>query len=117
MQLEVHFKSMERVIKNRFKVRQVREMRKNDMWAEDFQVADVFAMDEDLVAMRRIYSSEFFQRFAMAYRNYEAGEWMVARDMLGTCRYTPWAEEPLPEERDGPTDGPTLRLLRFMRHY
>lgn len=120
MQLEVVHKSMDRVIKNRFKVRQVREVRKNEKWSEDFCVADAFTMDEDLVSMRRLYSSEFFQRFAMAYRNYEAGEWMVARDMLFTCHYCPKTSVGsgaacLVTEDEWPVDGPTVTLLNFMR--
>lgn len=120
MQLEVQFKSMERVIKNRFKVRQVRELRKNDKWAEDFQIAAIFSMDKDLVAMRRRYTSDFFQRFAVAYRNYEAGEWMVARDMFYTCHYNPQSNvggdlANNVVEDEWPVDGPTVTLLRYMR--
>jgi len=120
MHLEVHFKSMEKVIKNRFKVRQVREIRKNDMWAEDFKVGEIFMIDEDLVAMRRLYSGEFFQRFSMAYRNYEAGEWMVARDMFYTCFYAPKSSvggglANAVTEEEWPPDGPTITLLNYMR--
>jgi class 3 adenylate cyclase len=120
MQLEVQNKSMDRVIKNRFKVRQVREVRKNEKWAEDHGVSEAFLVDEDLVIMRRLFSSEFFQRFAMAYRNYEAGEWMVARDMLFTCHYQPTSSVGsgaacMVVEDEWPADGPTATLLKFMR--
>jgi len=120
MQLQLEFKSMDKVIKNRFKVRQVRELRKNDKWAEDFNIGQIFAEDHDLVAMRRLYSSEFFQRFAMAYRNYEAGEWMVARDMFYTCHYSAVSsvESGLANsvtEKEWPNDGPTETLLHYMR--
>ena len=31
---------------------------------------------------------EFFERFAVGVRNYEAGEWLVARDLFITCHYS-----------------------------
>jgi len=60
---------------------------------------------------------EFFQRFSMAYRNYEAGEWMVARDMLLTCHYAQSTgdERLVLVEDEWPVDGPTNTLLLFMR--
>jgi len=118
MQLEVVHKSMDRVIKNRFKVRQVREVRKNEKWAEDHNVAEALEVDPDLVRMRSTYSAEFFQRFSMAYRNYEAGEWMVARDMLYTCHYSPKSSVgscAATTEEEWPCDGPTTTLLCFMK--
>jgi len=122
MQLEVVHKSMDRVIKNRFKVRQVREVRKNEKWAEDHNVAQALEADKDFIRMRSTYSAEFFQRFSMAYRNYEAGEWRVARDMFYTCHYSPKSSVGscvAPTEEDWPCDGPTITLLCFMKqvHY
>lgn len=118
MRLEVHHRSMENVIKNRFKVRQVREIRKNDKWSEEFEVIHAFDTDTDIIKMRRLYSDEFFQRFSMAYRNYEAGEWLVARDMLFSCHYS--GKNGMPKisyaaEEAWPVDGPTIILLGFMR--
>merc|ERR1719213_1300430 len=89
MCLQVEHRSMDRVIKNRFKVRQIREVRKNEKMDDTYVISEQFSSDPDLVSMRQLYSSEFFLRFHMAYRNYEAGEWMVARDMLVTCHYAP----------------------------
>lgn len=114
LKLKVQHRSMDRVIKNRFKVRQVREVRKNEKWADEYNVSDTFNTDEDIVEMRATYSTEFFERFAMAYRNYEVGEWCVARDMLLTCHYTPRVVSALCEE-EMPEDGPTSTLLSFMR--
>jgi len=116
MQLDVVHKSMDRVIKNRFKVRQVREARKNEKWAEEFKVWDAFKKDEDLLKMRSTFTEEFFQRFSMAYRNYEAGEWMVSRDMLFTCHYT--ASSSLDgDTEEWPEDGPVVTLLSFMKQH
>jgi len=115
--LEVQQKSCDRVVKNRFKMRQIRESRKNEKWADDYHVWEAFGRDADLIKMRAAYSMEFFQRFSMAYRNYEAGEWMVARDMLLTCHYAQSTgdERLVLVEDEWPVDGPTNTLLLFMR--
>ncbi|CAK8988413.1 Adenylate cyclase (ATP pyrophosphate-lyase) (Adenylyl cyclase) [Durusdinium trenchii] len=88
--IAVEEKGPDRIIRNRFKIRQLREVRKGEKMAED-----------DVSHMRALFSEEFFQRFHMAYRNYEeghslfqfpvlpAGEWLAARDMLYTCHYQP----------------------------
>jgi class 3 adenylate cyclase len=120
--LEVQpWRRVERVVRNRFKLRQLREARKNEKWADDFKVWEAFDCDEDLIAMRSTYSTEFFQRFSMAYRNYEAGEWLVARDMLLTCYYAGVASFEAGRAYAGggvrsawPADGPTRTLLSFM---
>merc|ERR1719487_2988908 len=46
--LEIEHRSMDRVVKNRYKARQLREARKNEKWAEDFKPADLFKTDIDL---------------------------------------------------------------------
>jgi len=122
MKLDVVTKGPERVIKNRFKIRQLREAIKTEKWADDYNVCEAFETDEDLIKMRSKYSSEFFKRFSMAYRNYEAGEWMAARDMLFTCHYSPKSDVGrymVTSEAEWPEDGPTVTLLHFMRqtHY
>jgi len=118
-QLEVVHKSSDRVIKNRFKVRQIREARKSEKWADEFKVAEAFKSDDDLIAMRAPFFPEFFQRFSMAYRNYESGAWRVARDMLFTCHYQPrsYVGTPVNNEEEWPSDGPTIALLGFMRKH
>mmetsp|Transcript_62685 Transcript_62685/g.197953 ORF Transcript_62685/g.197953 Transcript_62685/m.197953 type:complete len:429 (+) Transcript_62685:2-1288(+) len=110
---------LDRVTRNYFKVRQIRELRKNEKWSDDYRVWEAFGSDADLVAMRSTFSTEFFQRFATAYRNYEAGEWMVARDMLFTCRYEGLGDSAAGPPDEWPVDGPAVTLLAFMRrsHY
>jgi len=116
LQLQVVQRQVDRVVRNRFKVRQVREVRKNEKWSEDFRVAEAFEVDEDLASMRAPYLPEFFRRFSMAYRNYESGAWMVARDMLHTCHYRPLSSVGTKvSEEEWPSDGPTVALLSFMR--
>merc|ERR1712060_207794 len=120
--LEVQQKRPEKVIRNRFKMRQLREIRKNEKWADDYNVCEAFESDEDLINMRFKYSMEFFKRFSMAYRNYEAGEWMASRDMFFTCHYSPKSDVGkymVTNEADWPEDGPTVTLLHFMEqtHY
>eukprot|EP00747_Dinoflagellata_sp_TGD_P125096 gnl/TRDRNA2_/TRDRNA2_174104_c0_seq1.p1 gnl/TRDRNA2_/TRDRNA2_174104_c0~~gnl/TRDRNA2_/TRDRNA2_174104_c0_seq1.p1 ORF type:complete len:1005 (-),score=197.57 gnl/TRDRNA2_/TRDRNA2_174104_c0_seq1:247-3198(-) len=116
--LEVTYRSMDKVIKNRFKVRQVREARKGEKWSDDYKVWETFRIDEDLVAMRALFSPEFFMRFSMAYRNYEAGQWLVARDVLLSCYYQPKpniGSRIVRKPKDLPEDGPTITLLSFMK--
>merc|ERR1712187_414577 len=116
--IQVVTKGPERIIRNRFKIRQMRELRKNEKWLDSFAVWELFETDDDIVDMRAKYSSEFFKRFHMAYRNYEAGQWKAARDMLYTCHYAPKADAGrflVTKESEWPEDGPTVMLLLFMR--
>jgi len=118
MQLSVQVNRPERIIKNRFKIRQLRETRKNEKWSDEYTVHEAFETDDDLICMRAKFSLEFFQRFSMAYRNYEAGEWKAARDMFLTCHYTPKSDAGryvVTSEADWPEDGPTVTLLHFMK--
>jgi hypothetical protein len=117
MALQVKVRTGVKYIKNRFKIRQVREIWKQEKWAEDYNVWDAFETDEDIVQMRELYSPEFFRRFATAYRNYETGNWRVARDLLFTCYYAPRSNvgaKPWVPELEWPSDGPTKTLLKYM---
>jgi class 3 adenylate cyclase len=87
--IDVKYYGHRKLIKNRFKIRQIRELWKQDKWQDEYQVANVFELDEDILNMRSLFSPEFFRRFATAYRNYEAGSWKVARDLFFTCFYEP----------------------------
>eukprot|EP00445_Apocalathium_hangoei_P017731 CAMPEP_0203913236 /NCGR_PEP_ID=MMETSP0359-20131031/54257_1 /ASSEMBLY_ACC=CAM_ASM_000338 /TAXON_ID=268821 /ORGANISM="Scrippsiella Hangoei, Strain SHTV-5" /LENGTH=920 /DNA_ID=CAMNT_0050839337 /DNA_START=356 /DNA_END=3118 /DNA_ORIENTATION=- len=121
MQLKVSPKKT-LAMRNRFKLRQLREAQRNEKWSDDYFLAKVFAADADIINMRAAFAPEFFLRFSMAFRNYEAGEWRVARDMFYTCHYCPEKSMEYPtnvEEEDWPVDGPTRTLLTFMRktHY
>lgn len=70
---------------DRFKMRQVREVMKTEKLMDNIMIWEEFQNDESLVLCRSAFSKEFYQRFATAQRNYEAGQWMVARDLLYTC--------------------------------
>lgn len=115
--LEVQNGGRDKIIKNLFKIRQLREIRKSEKWSEDFYVWEAFTSDLDIKRMRARYSAEFFQRFATAMRNYEVGQWLAARDMFLTCHYQPkdnlgaW---PVQMQQDWPEDAPTVTLLKFM---
>ncbi|CAJ1370887.1 unnamed protein product, partial [Effrenium voratum] len=116
--IAVEEKGPDRLIRNRFKIRQLREVRKGEKMAEDYRVWDAMMNNPDVRQMRSLFSEEFFQRFAMAYRNYEAGEWLAARDMLFTCHYQPRADvgrRLVASEADWPEDGPSVTLLKFMQ--
>lgn len=116
--IAVEEKGPDRIIRNRFKIRQLREVRKGEKMAEDYRVWDAMVSNPDVSHMRALFSEEFFQRFHMAYRNYEAGEWLAARDMLYTCHYQPRPDigrRLVQSEADWPEDGPTVTLLKFMQ--
>jgi len=115
--LSVEGRCLANPVKNRFKMRQIREARKKEKWSDRYDLGRVFVEDLDVFDMRGPYSMEFFRRFFTGFRNYEAGEWMVARDLLYTCHYTTKSvSTPVKlTEEDWPQDGPTVALLRFMR--
>ncbi|CAE7404082.1 unnamed protein product [Symbiodinium sp. CCMP2456] len=103
---------------NRYKVRQMREAVKNELWTADFNLCETLANHSDFVVMRDSYSKEFFERFAVGFRNYEAGEWLVARDLFLTCHYSEEScknSDTQPQPR--PQDGPVKALLGFMEKY
>jgi hypothetical protein len=118
MSLQVQVKHGVKYVKNRFKIRQIREIWKMDKWHEDYNVWDDFDLDMDIKGMRGLYSAEFFRRFAAAYRNYETGNWRVARDLFFTCYYDPRRDvgsKPWIPEEEWPIDGPTRTLLKYMQ--
>jgi len=92
--------------KDKYRLRHERERTKAERWSDDFQMHSMFITDADIMTMRNKFTSEFFCRFNMAYLNYEAGEWGVAKDMLEVTRFLLATE-----------DGPSAALLRYMKQY
>lgn len=92
--------------KDKYRLRHERERTKAERWSDDFQMCFMLTRDADIMTMRNKFTSEFFCRFNMAYLNYEAGEWGVAKDMLEVTRFLLATE-----------DGPSAALLRFMKQY
>lgn len=92
--------------KDKFRLRHEREKLKAERWSDEFMMHSVFSGDTDIITMRGKFTSEFFCRFNMAYLNYEAGEWGVAKDMLEVTRFLLATE-----------DGPSAALLRYMKQY
>ncbi|CAK8999296.1 unnamed protein product [Durusdinium trenchii] len=116
--------------------------KKARLWTSDFDIVEILSEHSDFVEMREPYSKEFFERFAVGVRNYEAGEWLVARDLFLTCHYSEvvWCFKCFVlkvDSADGlrvsdgfgvsdqelcrnshsperPVDGPVLALLEFM---
>jgi class 3 adenylate cyclase len=120
MRLDIESKQGIRFIKNRFKIRQIREIRKQEKWSEEYCVCDAFDEDFDVCMMRERYSPEFFRRFAAGYRNYETGSWKVARDLFFTCHFSPRRDvgsKPWVAESEWPVDAPTRVLLKFMEKH
>merc|ERR1719335_877692 len=112
MCLEIEYKSFQNMVKNRFKARQLRETRKSSKWSEDFVPVHLFRDDPDMLSMRAMYTKQFFSRFDMAYRNYEAGQWLVAKDMLLSTQYMLRNGFGEPHE-----DGPSSALLAYMKDF
>jgi len=89
-----------------FKARFERQRRKKQWWNDDFPMYRLFDHDPDIQTMRSRFHIEHFCRFKMAYLNYEAGEWGVAKDMLESTRFLL-----------GSDDGPSVAMLRYMRPF
>jgi len=104
---------------NRFRLKQARDARKTEKFADNYNMWEEFDKDHDIQMMRASYSPEFFKRFFTAYRNYECGEWSVARDMFYTCHYDPDYRTPPVDIKESkwPKDGPTRTLLKYMQKF
>mmetsp|Transcript_26686 Transcript_26686/g.76902 ORF Transcript_26686/g.76902 Transcript_26686/m.76902 type:complete len:938 (-) Transcript_26686:50-2863(-) len=89
--------------KQRYLARQFLEAEKKRFWTTDRPLHGMFEAMTDVMAMRRPYTVEFFQKFIMGYRNYVEGEWAVAHTFLDKSN-----------ELLGRKDGPSNALLRFM---
>jgi len=83
-----------------------RQRRRNERWNDNFDMHSLFESDGNIVAMRARYTEEFFCRFKMAYLNYEAGNWPIAKVMLEETRSLLGLE-----------DGASSALLRFLQLY
>jgi len=78
----------------------------NRRWSDDCEMHSMFEQDAAIQIMRQRYLPEFFCRFNMAFLNYEAGEWDVAKMMLKVTR--DMLHEP---------DGPSVALLRYVSSF
>lgn len=87
----------------RFRSRRQLELEKLRLWEED-NVLGEFESNEDITAMRRIYTEEFMQVFNMGYQNYSQGEWRVARSLLTKTLTYLYME-----------DGPSAAILKYMQ--
>lgn len=87
-----------------YKAKHERQRKKNERWSEDFNMHSFFENDWDIITMRQKFTVEFFCRFNMAFLNYEAGNWTVAKSMFETTRFLLATE-----------DGPSAALLRYMK--
>ena len=73
-------------VRRKYEVRQIREMKKARKWGDEYEGHRELLEDSDMQEMRAPYTKEFYRRFSMAFRNYIAGEWVVAREMLEITR-------------------------------
>jgi class 3 adenylate cyclase len=89
----------------KYKVNIERQRKKQERWNDEFHMHVFFSNDPDIHMMRNKFTVEFSCRFNMAYLNYEAGNWSVAKSMLEATRFLLATE-----------DGPSAALLRYMKH-
>lgn len=90
----------------RYKMQCEQRRQKHERWMDDYNMHMFFEIDPDVLLMRSKFTEEFMARFQMAYLNYEAGNWSVARNMFELTRFLLVTE-----------DGPSTALLRFMRRH
>lgn len=88
------------------KFKHQRQRKQKERWHDDYKMHQLFENDADIQTMRSKFTIEFFCRYSMAFLNYEAGEWDVAKTMLETTRFLLATE-----------DGPSAALLRFMKQH
>jgi hypothetical protein len=105
--LEVVKPQRSRMQLNKFKKRINREMRKRRKEDASFDPAQAFLMDPDVKRLRQKFPRNFFLNYEVAFRNYDAGEWNVARDMFRNTQdmILDWE------------DGPSHTLLQFMAEH
>lgn len=90
----------------KYKAKYDRQRKKNERWSDDFDMHQYYLNDRDILIMRHKFSQEFSCRFNMAYLNYEAGNWSIAKSMLEATRFLLATE-----------DGPSAALLKYMKHH
>jgi class 3 adenylate cyclase len=93
-----------RTKREKFRRKFDRQRRKMQRWSDDFNMFDLFRLDEDIIHMRARYTDEFMEKFREAYVSYEAGHWEAAASMLEDVRVIGMVE-----------DGPSAALLHVMR--
>merc|ERR1719201_972655 len=76
---------------------------------EDASMSELFDSNEDIGAMRKLFSQKFLHLFSMGFQNYIEGEWPVAKRML-TDTLTMLVDV----EARTVEDGPSRALLDFM---
>jgi len=86
-------------VRRKYEVRQIREMKKTRKWSDEYEAYRELLDDPDITEMRAPYTKEFYRRFAMAFRNYIAGEWVVAREMLEITATMLISKDVLDEDR------------------
>jgi hypothetical protein len=93
----------------RFKMKLDRMKKRQERSEEEFATKSIFTannVDSDIGMMRRKYTQQFFNLFAMGYENFVAGEWARARTIFqDTLQYL------------NMEDRPSAVLLRFMRRH
>jgi hypothetical protein len=106
--MKVYESSSARPIMNetRLRKRMNRELRKRQKGSDDYDPAGVFLNDGDIMTARSKYPSSFFENYGVAVRNYDAGEWEVAREFFL-----------LTQDMLGDVDMPSSCLLNYMAEF
>ena len=98
-------------------MRQIRELKKLKKWSDEYEAHVELLEDPEIRSMRMPFSKEFYQRFGMAFRNYVAGEWSVARQMLDITHNMLVSRHCGSQHAHVFIDYPSQTLLKFMKDY
>ena len=60
-------------VRRKYEVRQIRELKKNKKWSDEYEPDKELLEDHDIRPMREPFTKEFFQRFGMAFRIFPCG--------------------------------------------
>lgn len=103
------YSDMTRIMKKRKKVieRIKRDRRRKEIEEGKQRITDLFLKDKEIVAMREIFTEEFYTLFAQAIKAYTTGDWENATKILTkTYKLIP-----------GHLDGPSNTLLEVIKSY
>jgi len=103
VQLDPALKKIDWSMERRFRARKFIAHQKATNRKAETNLANMFALDPVIQAMRKPYTQQFFQVFRMGLLNYIQGEWQVARKKFEET-------QTLLEE-----DGPSKALLTYMK--
>ena len=104
-------------VRRKYEVRARRQQNKDKKWGDDYEAHKELLADTDIQMMREPYTREFYQRFSMAFRNYIAGQWIVAREMLHITQNMLLSRNVGNQNSHIIEDAPSTTLLTYMKRF